>query len=167
MEKCPLFNCRASASLAGGCASHSRNTLGRRSARPTIVSWTLLLCAFGAALSLARPCLAVPFQFEATGNLITARDNHDAILLPNGKVLLAGGEGGQGVGISAELYDPATGTSTPTGNLITERSSHTATLLRNGKVLVAGGLYSVNSGTSAELYDPATGMWTATGNLND
>src|SRR5438034_853413 len=122
-----------------------------------------LLLSLGLGLSLLRPCLSAPFQFEQTGNLINARDFHVAILLPNGKVLAAFGTNDK----SAELYDPATGTSTPTGDLVTERSCHTATLLRNGKVLVAGGLYSVNSGTSAELYDPATGMWTATGNLND
>ena len=58
---------------------------------------------------------------------------HTATLLPNGKVLVAGGNG-----TSAELYDPALGTWTPTGNLNTVRFGHTATLLPNGKVLLAG-----------------------------
>ena len=44
------------------------------------------------------------------------RDNHTATLLPNGKVLVAGGRGG-GFLASAELYDPATGTWTATGSL--------------------------------------------------
>ena len=105
-----------------------------------------------------------------TGNLNTSRYNHAATLLPNGKVLVAGGYDGRPPNIlnSAELYDPATGTWSLTGSLNTPRAGWlTATLLLNGKVLVVGGVN--NNGVltnSAELYDPATGMWTSTGNLN-
>ena len=63
---------------------------------------------------------------------------HTATLLPNGKVLVAGGRNG-GYLASAELYDPATGTWT-NDRLAQHRAHwHTATLLPNGKVLVAGG----------------------------
>ena len=65
---------------------------------------------------------------------------HTATLLPNGKVLVAGGVGiNELVLASAELYDPASGTWTATGSLGTAREFHTATLLPNGNVLVAGG----------------------------
>ena len=65
---------------------------------------------------------------------------HTATLLPNGKVLVAGGVVTAAILLaSAELYDPATGTWTATGSLNTARYYHTATLLPNGKVLVAGG----------------------------
>ena len=67
---------------------------------------------------------------------------HTATLLPNGKVLVAGGDAVAQPLASAELYDPASGTWTPTGSLNTARSEHTATLLPNGKVLVAGGVGS-------------------------
>ncbi len=60
-------------------------------------------------------------------------------MLPNGKVLVAGGYGNGGALTSAELYDPASGSWTATGSLNTARDVHTATLLPNGKVLVAGG----------------------------
>ena len=88
-----------------------------------------------------------------------------AILLPDGKVLVAGGSTPQaGSTASAELYDPATGTWAPTGPMTTARSGQTATLLASGKVLVAGGIYPREAGAaSAELYDPATGTWAATG----
>ena len=65
---------------------------------------------------------------------------HTATLLPNGKVLVAGGSIAAAALSSAELYDPASGTWTATGSLGTARDSHTATLLPNGKVLVAGGV---------------------------
>src|ERR1700692_3527770 len=50
-----------------------------------------------------------PFTFGNTGSLGTAREYHTATLLPNGKVLVAGGYNG-GFLASAELYDPAIGT---------------------------------------------------------
>ena len=106
-----------------------------------------------------------PFTFGDTGSLNTARYGHTATLLPNGKMLVAGGGGSSGFLSSAELYDPASGTWTATGSLNSARYLHTATLLPNGKVLVAGGYYGVAS-TGAELYDPASGTWTATGSLN-
>jgi N-acetylneuraminic acid mutarotase len=94
-------------------------------------------------------------------------------LLPNGKVLLAGGQkntdaSGNNVVIyaSAELFDPASETYTATGSLVTPRIDHMATLLANGKVLVTGGRNSSGPLTSAELYDPANGTWTATGNIS-
>ena len=93
--------------------------------------------------------------------------NHTATLLPNGKVLVAGGTMGDGSFKIAELYDSATGTWGITDSLITRRESHTATLLPNGKVLIAAGFdYDYNSLNSAELYDPATGTWSSTGSLN-
>ena len=60
-------------------------------------------------------------------------------MLPNGKVLVAGGDNDSDFLASAELYDPASGSWTATGSLNTARDHHTATLLPNGKVLVAGG----------------------------
>src|SRR4029077_3614336 len=98
------------------------------------------------------------------GSLNIARYAHTATLLPNGKVLVAGGYGNTGYLSSTELYDPARGTWTATGSLNNARSYHTATLLPNGKVLVAGG-FGIGGVffRSAELYDPVSGTWTATG----
>ncbi len=115
----------------------------------------------------------LPGTFTAVGDLTTARAGHTATLLPNGKVLIAGGFGdgfpppGQKFA-SAELYDPSTGIFTPTGNMTTSRARHTATLLANGKVLVAGGVKDLSAGIydpSAEIYDPSTGTFTATGKM--
>jgi large repetitive protein len=82
----------------------------------------------------------------------TARAFPTATLLPNGKVLVAGGANGNYLS-SAELYDPATGIWTATDSLGTARTSHAATLLPSGNVLVAGGAGLSGYLSSAELYD--------------
>ncbi len=115
---------------------------------------------------IVQPCAGASIGFERTGSLATARYNHTATSLPNGKVLVAGGYvGGQGDLASAELYDPASGNWTATGSLVTPRNLHTATLLLNGKVLVVGGQSGFDDTTTAELYDPGSGTWTAAGSL--
>src|SRR5437016_5527198 len=105
------------------------------------------------ATSAAEMSSALVNNWTVTGNLNAGRDDHTATLLPNGKVLVAGGFGNSGPLTSAELYDPANGAWTLTGNLNTGRFAHTATLLPNGKILVAGG-FSTRRLNSAELYDP-------------
>ena len=90
---------------------------------------------------------------------------HTATLLPNGKVLLAGGVNEDcGYFSIAELYDPSTETFTPTAHMTIARAGHTATLQPNGTVLIAGGqLYS--SLIEVELYNPAAGTFSSLGNM--
>jgi len=107
-------------------------------------------------------------QWTATGTMNAARGNLTATLLPNGKVLAAGGINAANNPLrTAELYNPATKKWTLTGKMITARDEHTAVLLSTGKVLVAGGENAAGVTTAkTELYNPASGQWTATGNLN-
>ena len=100
----------------------------------------------------------------ATGRLNTARVDHTATLLPDGLVMVAGG---QAFSMStAEIYDPALGSWAFTSNLNTPRSDHTATHLGNGFVLVAGGRSNQGTTASAELYNPFLNKWFATESLN-
>lgn len=104
-------------------------------------------------------------MWTATGSMTVARGNLSLTLLPNGKVLAAGGSTAAADALgSSELYNPATRTWTVTGKMNIPRSEHTATLLGNGMVLAAGG-ENVNGVTfaQAELYSPALGKWVLTG----
>ncbi|MGJ3438043.1 kelch repeat-containing protein [Serratia sp. Je.1.23.a] len=84
-------------------------------------------------------------RWTMAGSMITQRICHTATLLPNGKVLVAGGRTGRPtyssktVTSSAELYDSASGTWAKATNMSMPRCGHTATLLPSGKVLVTGG----------------------------
>ena len=100
-------------------------------------------------------------NFTSVGNMTTPRADHVAVLLTNGKVLIAGGTNNGKPLASAEVYDPSTHSFTPTGNMTTPRGSPGAVLLTDGRVLVVGGSQSL----SAEIYDPSTGTFTATGDM--
>jgi len=100
--------------------------------------------------------------FSPTGSMASIRHGQTATLLPDGRVLIAGGtyDG------SAEVYDPKTGTFSPTGSMTTGRVYPTATLLPDGRVLIAGGGGQVSPVlASAEIYDPKTGTFSPTGSM--
>ncbi len=96
----------------------------------------------------------------------TDRVEQQAILLPDGKVLVAGGENSSSILASCEIYDPTNGKWTYTGSMNYPRHAFIADLLKDGKVLVAGGVGEGGFLSSSELYDPSSGRWTITGNLN-
>jgi hypothetical protein len=93
--------------------------------------------------------------FTATGNMTAPRAGHTATLLPDGKVLIAGG--GSAV---VELYDSFTGIFTASAATTASKDVGSATLLPDGRVLLI-------EGRNAELYDPSTGAVTATGSMID
>lgn len=89
------------------------------------------------------------------------RFGHQSVLLPDGRVLVVGGD----YEIStftgpAEMYDPKTDSWSKAGWPQPWGEDHRITLLPNGKVLVVGGL-------QPELYDPATNGWTKAGTMQE
>ena len=111
------------------------------------------------------------FRMLSTSTL-QPRISHTATLLPNGKVLIVGGNTCTANVCSgtllatAELFDPATESFSPTGSMSKGRTGHTATLLNDGTVLVTGGLNPGGAADStAEVYNPATGSFTLVGNM--
>ncbi|NLF02646.1 MAG: hypothetical protein GX601_16895, partial [Anaerolineales bacterium] len=85
-----------------------------------------------------------------------ARADHTATLLPDGRVLIAGGRNSDGVFSPALVYDPVTNTWVTVASLGGARYDHTATLLLDGRVFVAGG-ESANVLATTEAYDRGLG----------
>lgn len=95
------------------------------------------------------------------GTAITGRVGQTLTLLPNGRVLLAGGVDQSNAAVpGAQLYDPASDTWTSAGVMIEPRRDHTATLLPSGLVLVEGGVDGGGvSRSRGEIYNPLTNTW--------
>lgn len=107
--------------------------------------------------------------FSATDSMSIPREVATATLLPDGRVLIAGGENGTSAVSSAETYDPTSGAFTLLlAQMTTSRAGHSAVLLNNGKVLLVGGIDNTNTALkSAELFDPTTNTFSATGSMQN
>jgi uncharacterized protein (TIGR03437 family) len=125
----------------------------------------------GGFLQPALPELYDPATglFASAGGASGTQEFSTATLLPDGKVVLAGGWNKGDV----SLYDPASGSLTVLANFLVW--THSSTLLANGSVLIAGGVffsssdayndYGVDSLATAQLYDPSRGIFRMTGSF--
>lgn len=97
-----------------------------------------------------------------TGSLHQARSGHSAALLPNGRVLVVGGNSKAGPPYytpNCEVYEPTTGKWTMTGALSQGRTQHQTVMLSDGDVLVIGGEWVGEALSSCERYNAETGQW--------
>jgi hypothetical protein len=106
--------------------------------------------------------------WTAGDSMSRVRVDQAAVLLKDGRVLVAGGADANGTAQNtAEIFDPNSGHWTQTGTMPSARAAFTLTVLPDGRVVAAGG-YGTDPGqalTTADLFDPATGGWTTTGAL--
>jgi hypothetical protein len=124
------------------------------------------LFLFALALHAAAPSSPSTGSVTSGPPMLDARSDQSATLLPDGKVLIAGGmRRNQDFYKSAELYDPAIGRFERTSDMTIARVGHAAVLLSSGKVLIAGGWIGHGCTDSAELYDPATRRFTQIANM--
>src|SRR5882724_8492154 len=125
----------------------------------TILSLTAMACL---TLWLVRLWLPAPAIGDASAGVSgppSAAPGQTVTLLPNGNLLLVGGEGADGPSASAWLWTPSSGMPA-VATLNAPRAWHSATVLPDGAVLVFGGLR--NDGTlvqTAELFDPTAGQF--------
>jgi hypothetical protein len=100
----------------------------------------------------------------APGAMAEARANAAAAALPDGSVLVTGGDGLAGSPLaSAELFS-LDGSFASLAPMSFPRSRHVAVALKDGRVLVAGGNGADgNASNSAEIFDPNSGAWQAAG----
>ena len=107
-------------------------------------------------------------EWTETASMAEIHAGHGAVLLPDGKVLVAGRYMG-------ELFDPATETWSGAGTPTRERSlGATADLLNDGRVLITGGRYqqggwsgAIVAVRTAETYNSATGAWEEAASMSE
>jgi hypothetical protein len=103
--------------------------------------------------------------FTPVGDMGTPRVRAAAAPLPDGRVLVAGGNNGSSRLSSAEVFNPSTNAFTPVGDMTAERAREAAAPLPGGRVLLAGGAAGANAAAlrSAEVFDPATNSFSSAG----
>ena len=121
------------------------------------------------------PNAGPPGTFTLTGQMVTGRARHEAVLLQSLDVAVFGGlatgrvalNGNGSVLRSAEIYSRTTGTwrtsiSNNSVGMAYPRYGHTATLLDNGNVLITGGGDERTIWDTAETYDPRADAFSPT-----
>jgi Galactose oxidase, central domain/Kelch motif len=118
---------------------------------------------------IAKPVPATylaPTTADTAKYLLTnGRNDHTSVRLPNGKVLVCGGNDGTAPLKTCEIFNPSNAGKKweATGSMSVARQGHTMTLLTNNKVLIAGGWDGKGLAyATAEIYNPSTGKFTAT-----
>ena len=106
-------------------------------------------------------------SFQPRAPMTIPRVSHTATLLPDGRVLVAGGCSGQRATASAETYDVKANRWTRVGDMMQARCSHIAVPLPDGRVFVVGGGGGrLGDLASAEVFDPATSTFASLGPMH-
>jgi N-acetylneuraminic acid mutarotase len=118
-------------------------------------------------------------RWSTTAPGLGGREDHTASLLPDGRVLVVGGQAEVGIESIARLYEPSRNTWAPAATPAIVREFHTATVLPGGNVLVLGGdgtpvvelakgptHYGVEPQSTGEVFDSTRDLWTPILDMN-
>lgn len=121
-----------------------------------------LVIAFTVTVAAPTIASAAPF-WSPTGSMAAGMYPAAAAPLPDGRVLVAGGNG-----TSTYIYQPGSGTFAAGPALPAQMSGAVMAPLPDGKVLIAGGNLTgsaTSAQTTARLYDPASNTFSTTGSM--
>lgn len=103
-------------------------------------------------------------SWTPTGPMREALDMPATIVLPDGRVMAAGGGFTDGVHTDhVQIFDPRSGAWRMGPPMRQPRITSAGVVLRDGRFLVSGGTGNGHNIGDAEVYDPRTGGWTGTG----
>ena len=105
--------------------------------------------------------------YTPVASMASPRTLHNTILLPDGRVLAAGGLYRGAALQTTEIFNPVTGRWESGPRITVSRMLARLTALPDGRHLLAGGLSGIQNRFSilaaAEIYDPATNRWVTAG----
>lgn len=132
-----------------------------------------------ASLSFGLLLAVSTFAPAVSAQPLAARVRHAQASLPDGRVLISGGErydalvewgAGSSRALSRDtwLFDPSTGAWTSAGRLVHPRNNHSEIALPNGRALVlGGGMREGSPDPSVEAWDPSARVWRVVGRLHE
>jgi hypothetical protein len=136
----------------------------RRYAKYLIASFVLLISVWLILLRAQYAGIAIN-HWTPTADMAFPRAAACSALLPDGRVLVAGGNSSSGVVNTAELYG-TNGTFALAASMLQARAGAACTTMQNGSVLVTGGTDGTSALASAEIYNPSTDTWTSAGSMS-
>jgi hypothetical protein len=157
----------ASSTLTQGATIFGARTTGQVA---TLLASGQVLVTGGCQTKFATICSTAAYLFDplanggagdvtSTGTMTEGRGAHASTLLPDGRVLVAGGRTSGAFGatvpvLSAEVYDPVSAAFAPAGSLSIARGEASSVVLPSGDVLFTGGetgsdVFSIQSGAGA------------------
>lgn len=118
-----------------------------------------------ATAELPTPTPEPASEWVQVAPMNVGRTSYSVTVLNDGRALVVGGLGMEGILHSAEIYDPEANRWTRAADTIHPRRNAILATLTDGRVVAAGGQDNLTVAT-AEIYDPALNQWSELPPLN-